>query len=98
MELPKFPDAQSEKFGHGFRKAHFFLEPVTFLNHGAFGGTVKEVLHFVHRMQEHCESQTLRFFDRELFLLLAHVTRQMAKFVGALDLTLTPVLLWLHVQ
>ena len=59
---------------------------------------MKEVLHFVHRMQEHCESQTLRFFDRELFPLLAHVTRQMAKFVGALDLTLTPVISWLHAQ
>ena len=82
VELPTFPDAKTEKFGLEFRKAHFFLRDVTYLNHGAFGGAVREVLNFTQRMQEHCEKQPVRFFDRELMQLLAHVTRQMAKFVG----------------
>jgi selenocysteine lyase/cysteine desulfurase len=92
IQLPTFPDAKTEKFGLEFRKAHFFLRDVTYLNHGAFGGAVREVLNFTQRMQEHCEKQPVRFFDRELMQLLAHVTRQMAKFVGTdpWDLLLLP--------
>ena len=82
MELPKFPDAQSEKFGLEFRKAHFFLEPVTFLNHGAFGSTLKEALHTVQKWQMHCDSQPLRFFDREMMPILVYVVRRMANFIG----------------
>lgn len=83
VELPTFPDPKTEKFGHDFRKAHFFLEPVTYLNHGAFGSTLKEAMEVVHKWQVHCDKQPLRFFDREMMPILVYVVRRMASFIGA---------------
>ncbi|XP_076445354.1 uncharacterized protein LOC143283115 isoform X2 [Babylonia areolata] len=69
-------------FGHSFKKYHFLIEEnCTFLNHGAFGAVLKEALKAA-QWQEYADRQPLRFFDRELFPHLVHVTRRLARFVG----------------
>lgn len=40
------------------------LNEFTFLNHGAFGATMRSVLQEVRCWQEYCELQPLRFMDR----------------------------------
>jgi hypothetical protein len=40
------------------------LNGFTFVNHGAFGATMRCVLQEVRCWQEHCEQQPLRFMDR----------------------------------
>lgn len=81
VTLPTFPNIANEQFGHNFRKAHFFLEPMVFLNHGAFGAALKEGLQSATVWREYCEQQPLRFMDREALPQLAHVIRRMAAFV-----------------
>ncbi|KAL8614549.1 hypothetical protein ACOMHN_049849 [Nucella lapillus] len=79
-------------FGPSFKKHHFLLEEdCTFLNHGAFGAVLKEALKAAQEWQQYAERQPLRFFDREIFSHLVHVTRRLAKFVGCdpCDLVLT---------
>ena len=84
VTLPTFPNIAHEEFGHSFRKAHFFLEPMVFLNHGAFGAALKEGLQSATVWREYCEQQPLRFMDRALLPQLAHVIRRMAAFVCTL--------------
>lgn len=72
------------EFGLAAKKELFFLdESFVFLNHGAFGASLKPVIDVARRWQTHMESQPLRFIDRQLLPLLVHVTRQMASFIGA---------------
>lgn len=83
FELPKF-DGSSTTFGVEMRK-HFFLDldNWTFLNHGAFGCVLKDGLETAYKWQCYVERQPVRFVDREMLPLLAHVNRRLAKFVGA---------------
>ena len=55
---------------------------MTYLNHGAFGSTLKEAMEVVHKWQVHCDKQPLRFFDREMMPILVYVVRRMASFIG----------------
>lgn len=91
LELPKFD--RSTPFGNEMRK-HFLLDldNWTFLNHGAFGCVLKEGLETAYKWQCYVEQQPVRFFDREMLPLLAHVNRRLAKFVGAepRDVVLVP--------
>jgi selenocysteine lyase/cysteine desulfurase len=50
----------------------------TFINHGAFGGVLRPILVQANKWREYCESQPLRFYDRDLFPLTAHSLRRMA--------------------
>ena len=43
-----------------------------FLNHGAFGGALTPLLEEAERWRRRCESQPLRFFDRELLPMVAY--------------------------
>jgi len=71
-------------YGADTKKELFFLDPeFCFLNHGAFGATLRPVQEIAHRWQMRMESQPLRFIDRELLPLLVYVTRQVAAFVNA---------------
>ena len=47
-------------------RPHFLLDlnEFTFVNHGAFGATMRNVLQEVRCWQEYCELQPLRFMDR----------------------------------
>ncbi|BFZ25298.1 hypothetical protein BsWGS_28337 [Bradybaena similaris] len=70
-------------FGKPAKKDFFLLEDsCCFLNHGAFGGVLKQALETVHKWQEYTERQPLRFYDRLLLPLLVHVCRRLASFVG----------------
>ena len=92
FELPAF-DRSSIPFGMEMRK-HFLLDldNWTFLNHGAFGCVLKDALEVAYKWQCYIERQPLRFVDREMLPLLAHVNRRLAKFVGAnpSDIALLP--------
>lgn len=92
FELPTF-DGSSTSFGVEMRK-HFLLDldNWTFLNHGAFGCVLKDALETAYKWQCYVERQPVRFVDREMLPLLAHVNRRLAKFVGAetIDIVLLP--------
>ncbi|CAG5130877.1 unnamed protein product [Candidula unifasciata] len=86
--LPSFQeflsaDSKLPVFGKKAKKEFFLLEDsCCFLNHGAFGGVLKQALETVHKWQEYTERQPLRFYDRLLLPLLVHVCRRLASFVG----------------
>lgn len=92
FELPTF-DRSLTSFGAEMRK-HFFLDldNWTFLNHGAFGCVLKDALETAYKWQCYVERQPVRFVDREMLPLLAHINRRLAKFVGAeaSDIVLLP--------
>lgn len=63
---------------------HWLLDPaITFLNHGSFGATPRQVLAAQTRMQERLEAEPVRFFLREYGELLDLARRAVAAFVGA---------------
>lgn len=88
FSLPTFSDYTVQglnnfQFGKKARENFFLLEEnCCFLNHGAFGGALKQGLDTVHLWQKYTESQPLRFFDRQLLPQLVHVSRRLAAFVG----------------
>lgn len=91
FELPTFDGSLA--FGMEMRK-HFLLDldNWTFLNHGAFGCVLKDALETAYKWQCYVERQPVRFVDREMLPLLAHVNRRLAKFVGSdpSDIVLLP--------
>ena len=54
----------------------------TFINHGAFGATLSPLLDEARNWQSQCESQPLRFYDRQLLPMIAHTVRETAKFLN----------------
>eukprot|EP00127_Corallochytrium_limacisporum_P001998 Clim_evm5s97 gene=Clim_evmTU5s97 len=64
-----------------WRKTLFCLdwEDYGFVNHGAFGGTLRIAREFAWRVQERQDAQPLRFMDRELLPMLADVLRRLTK-------------------
>ncbi|XP_048452765.1 L-cysteine desulfhydrase-like [Rhincodon typus] len=95
FDLPQFlyGNGNTPPFGQEMRKKHFLLEEATtFINHGAFGCTLKDALDVAQKWQVYIEQQPLRFYDRELFPHLVFVTKRLAEFVGCspTDLVLIP--------
>ncbi|XP_051880490.1 uncharacterized protein LOC127574962 isoform X2 [Pristis pectinata] len=95
FELPKFlyHNGSIPRFGQWMRKKHFLLEEETiFINHGAFGSTLKDALDVAQKWQLYIERQPLRFYDRELLPHLVFITKRLAEFVGCspMDLVLVP--------
>ncbi|KAK3606744.1 hypothetical protein CHS0354_036541 [Potamilus streckersoni] len=85
FKCPTFDEYRTRlpQLGNETRKLHFLLEDgCTFLNHGAFGGVLKEALTASQEAQVYAERQPLRFYDRELLPLMVHVNRRLAAFVG----------------
>ncbi|XP_078068476.1 uncharacterized protein LOC144493440 isoform X1 [Mustelus asterias] len=88
-----YGNGNTPSFGQEMRKKHFLLEEeTTFMNHGAFGGTLKDALDVAQKWQVHIERQPLRFYDRELLPHLVFVTKRLAEFVDCspTDLVLVP--------
>lgn len=71
------------ELGKTFRAAFFLDMGWVFLNHGAFGGAARPALRAAQRWAEYAETQPLRWFDRELFPLLAHSIRAAAALIRA---------------
>ncbi|CAE7029039.1 unnamed protein product [Symbiodinium sp. CCMP2592] len=85
------PSGPSGHFGAEARK-HFCLEDgFTFLNHGAFGATLKSSLESKRRWAEHIETQPVRFLDRELFPSMVSVTRSLSQVLSVPAEDLLPV-------
>ncbi|RUS72039.1 hypothetical protein EGW08_020203 [Elysia chlorotica] len=86
--LPSFSDLDKDSngellFGRQMKSTFFLLEEsCCFLNHGAFGASLKPALETARKWQLYTEEQPLRFYDRELMPLLVHVCRRMAAFVS----------------
>ncbi|XP_039253741.2 uncharacterized protein LOC120330848 isoform X1 [Styela clava] len=71
------------EFGHAAKRKHFYLEDeCIFLNHGAFGGVLKEALEYSQEWQRYIEREPVRFYDRVFFPQLIHAQKRLAEFVG----------------
>jgi hypothetical protein len=76
----KWEVCKSLSFGSECRDPLFSLDSSwTFLNHGAFGGAMKPQMEAAQFWRRHCEAQPLRFYDRELFPLMAYSLQQAAR-------------------
>lgn len=62
-----------------------------FLNHGAFGAVLEPLMHASHLLRYECERQPLKFFDRDLFSLVAYALQVMAHFVNCPATELYPL-------
>ncbi|CAG2249478.1 unnamed protein product [Mytilus edulis] len=83
IDLPVFKDTENDEF----------QTTVLFINHGAFGGVLKQAMETAQKWQVHTERQPLRFFDRELIPHLVYISRRLAKFAVTLV-----TLFWLPMQ
>ncbi len=64
-------------------KQHFLLDPsVTFLNHGSFGATPKDVFAEYQRWQMEMEKQPVEFLGRRITGLLAESRAVLGKYMG----------------
>jgi selenocysteine lyase/cysteine desulfurase len=71
-------------FGRPLRQSHYGLDPSwTFINHGAFGGALRQGMAVKHQYEDLMEMQPLQFVDRTLLPLLVYSTRSLASFIGA---------------
>jgi hypothetical protein len=75
--------ASGVELGRAFAR-HFLLDLATwtFVNHGAFGGSLTLMLDLAERWRRECERQPLLFIDRLLFPQLVVSIRKIARFVG----------------
>jgi hypothetical protein len=79
-------------FGQHAKDSLFLLDnDWTFINHGAFGSTLSHILHESTRWRYICESQPLKFFDRDLIPLLAYVIRIMSSHINCPSHELIPL-------
>lgn len=80
-------------FGRKVLESWYHISPEwTFINHGAFGATLKPVSEAEMLWHQYMESQPLRFIDRKLLPLLVYTTRRLANFINApaTDLVILP--------
>ncbi|XP_065883600.1 uncharacterized protein [Dysidea avara] len=83
----------ADLFGAAIRKSQFCLsDKITFLNHGAFGCTLRSAMDVAQKWREYCETEPVSFIDRELIPHLVYVSRRLAEFVDCdpCDLVLVP--------
>ncbi|GLI71197.1 hypothetical protein VaNZ11_016316 [Volvox africanus] len=81
---PSLGDIATLDFGEPCRQLfNIDFENWTFINHGAFGAVCRAAHQESNQWREHCESQPLRFLDRQLFPHMVRVMREMADFIGA---------------
>ena len=69
--------------GTGLRNAFLLDESVTFLNHGSFGATPRDVFERYQEWQLELERQPVLFLARRLESLLADARAALAEYVGA---------------
>eukprot|EP00943_MAST-04B_sp_MAST-4B-sp1_P008939 g8939.t1 len=80
------------QFGKESKKLFMLDDQFIFLNHGAFGLTLKIINEYGNAWREYCESQPLRFFDRDLLPHLVYSYRTFGKFINCIpeNLVLIP--------
>jgi hypothetical protein len=76
--------AMKERFGGSMKRKQTFhiSEDWTFINHGAFGGSLRCLQSEANAWSILCEQQPLLFFDRYLLPLVAHSLRVLSKYLG----------------
>ncbi|CAJ1953727.1 unnamed protein product [Cylindrotheca closterium] len=81
-QLPFDPASDNNlTFNHQTGGSDFLLDPNwTFLNHGAFGASLKVGYERAEQWRYHLERQPLRYFDRDLLPHLVYSARQLADF------------------
>ena len=80
------------EFGTLAKTALFALDDDwTFVNHGAFGAALQPLLEEANMWRYMCESQPLRFFDRQLLPMIAHTVREVATFLQCPATELVPL-------
>ncbi|OQR85134.1 hypothetical protein THRCLA_10776 [Thraustotheca clavata] len=94
IHLPVTANLPSEPslFGNEMRK-HFFLDPSwTFINHGAFGASLRVGMDVAQQWREYGELQPLKFYDRELFFYMVDAIQELAHVLHATpkDVVLLP--------
>jgi isopenicillin-N epimerase len=91
-EPPLFPHGKP-KFGDEFAACYYLdLIKWTFVNHGAFGASLRLALTMSNEWRQHAEAQPLLFYDRELFPHCVASLKAIAAFVHAspTDVVFTP--------
>jgi isopenicillin-N epimerase len=80
------------EFGKVLKQNMYCIDPAfTFLNHGAFGAATRMGIQEANYWRELCETQPLRFFDRILLPMVAHVIRATSKSLGCSAPDLMPL-------
>ena len=74
----------NEKLSFGKSSKQLFLldNEFTFINHGAFGGTLSLCNAYANAWRAYCEMQPLRFYDRDLLPLLVYSYRMFGNFIN----------------
>eukprot|EP01147_Barroeca_monosierra_P008703 gene8703-1092_t len=93
-DLPRPPDVCMCLPGTNSMREQFCIDfkNWTFINHGAFGATLRCVMEHTHAWRLKQEHQPLLFFDRLLFPEIIRTTHRMAAFLHALptDMVFVP--------
>ncbi|EKG07132.1 hypothetical protein TCSYLVIO_001743 [Trypanosoma cruzi] len=72
------------EFGLPFRHEHFTITPeFVFINHGAFGGSLRGAVAIKHGYEDLMEQQVVKYMDRELLPLIVYSVRRLAEFINA---------------
>lgn len=88
----QFNKQEELQFGCNVKKSLFAIDKNwTFINHGAFGGSLKHLLYEANQWRYYCESQPLRFFDRELLSCLVYCLREISHFLNCHPWALIPL-------
>lgn len=95
---PTYPECSTAftpitEFGAPVKASHFSITPdFTFINHGAFGGALKESVTLKRQFEDLMEHQLLDFVDRKLLPWMVNSIRSMADFISCSpeDLVLVP--------
>ncbi len=83
MTVPQSTPAESPGWGRHMRPLWAFDPEMVFLNQGAFGATLRELMAVQAEWRDRMERQTARFFMGELPALIRDAAAALAAFVGA---------------
>lgn len=79
-------------YGKKAKEKYFHLDlEYNFINHGAFGASLRHMVYEANLWRVKCETQPLIFFDRILLPMIAFSTREIARFIGCSQLELFPL-------
>lgn len=79
-------------YGKSMKETNFYIDSSwCFLNHGAFGGSLKFAVKESNLWRELSECQPLKYFDRILLPMIAHSTREMSKYLNCPVDELVPI-------
>ena len=79
-------------YGIEIRKKLYNIDnKYNFLNHGAFGCTLLPILEESNKWHYYIDKQPLKFFDRELFLLIIYSIKKVANFLNCQSNELYPI-------